>query len=615
MFWIDTIILIGSVLLLLAVLSIKFSSRLGMPVLVAFLFLGMLAGSDGIGGIEFEDYSLSYAIGNVVLVIILYSGGLATPLSAIRYAWKPAGLLATVGVFVTAIVTGLAAAWILNLPLTLGLLLGSIVGSTDASAVFSILRAGGIHIRRSLADTLEVESGSNDPMAIFLTVGLIEYLTGNLTHAWGAFFLLANQLIVGLAIGVVIGYVAVWALNKVQLEVAGLYPILAMAFGLISYGLAAELGGSGFLSTYLTGIVVGNRRIPFNRGIQSFHDASAWLGQIMMFVLLGMLSFPSRLVGVLLPGLAIAIVLMFIARPLAVYFCLLRTRFVNREKLFLSWVGLKGAVPITLAIFPLMNGIEGAATIFDVVFFIVIISAILQGSTLKWVAQFLRLDVPPKREPPITLEISSLHEVDADIVDYYIDADSQVAGKRIRDLALPAEVVIALVVRHHQSRLPKGSFRIEADDHVIVVVNRGVRQIVDRIFSRLSSDKRTVLDWPVQVEFPLRGSVRLRALNEFYSIKLAGVEDLTIDQWLRQQIADQELAVGLFVDSSGARLRIRELDPQNQIDLVGLTFVPEQFFTRSDKNSPESGSELTSSEPTEANIDEKNEPPTEQLKS
>jgi len=600
MFWIDTTILIGSILLLLGVLSNKFSARLGMPGLVAFLVLGMLAGSEGIGGIDFEDYVQAHAIGTFALVIILYSGGLATPLSAIRYAWKPAGLLATIGVFITALVTGLAAAWILNIPLALGLLLGSIVGSTDASAVFSILRAGGINIRRSLADTLEVESGSNDPMAIFLTIGLIHYLTGELTSVTGAFFLLANQLFVGLLLGVLVGYAAVWMLNKVFLEVSGLYPIMAMAFGLISYGLAADLGGSGFLATYLTGIVVGNNRIPFNRGIQTFHDATAWLGQIMMFILLGLLSFPSRLVEVFLPGLAIAGVLMFVARPVSVFVCLCLTRFSFKEKQFLSWVGLKGAVPITLAIFPLMSGIDDASILFDVVFFIVLISAVLQGSTLKWMAHHLKLEVPPKREPPITLEISSLHEVEADIVDYYIDADTKVVGRQIRDLALPEEVVVALVVRKRHSCLPKGSFQIETGDHVIVIVNRNVRQVVDRIFSRSSTDKAAT-EWPADVEFPLRGEVRLSQLFEFYSIKLNGAADTTIDRWICDQLSAKEVAVGKIVESNGARFRIRELGPTKKILLVGLTFLPEQFYGDNVENE-NSKVELTNS--TQVNVNQ-----------
>lgn len=485
MFWVDTTILVGSVLLLIGVILSKFSARLGMPVLVTFLALGMLSGSDGIGGIEFENYSLAYAIGTVVLAFILFSGGISTPLSAVRETWRPAGLLATLGVFITAVIAGLAATWVLDISLAHGLLLGSIVGSTDASAVFAIFRSGGVYVRRSLADTLEVESGSNDPMAIFMTIGMLQYLTHESTSLIGLLLLLSAQILVGLLVGVLIGMAAVWAIRKIRLEVAGLYPILATALGLLSYGLAADLGGSGFLSIYITGVIIGNNRVPFQRGIDAFHDATAWLGQIVMFILLGLLSFPSRLIDVVWPGLAIAAVLILVARPLAVFICLLRSRFHRREKLFLSVIGLKGAVPITLAIFPLLADVEGAKTLFDIVFFIVLASAIVQGTSIKWVAVHLGLTTPPKRVPPLTLEISSLDDVQADIVEYYIDEGSQVAGRPIRELGLPDEVIVAFVVRQQQIKLPKGRFCVESGDHLIVVLRRDVRPLVDRIFSRI----------------------------------------------------------------------------------------------------------------------------------
>jgi len=575
LFWIDTSILVGSILLLIGVVLSKVSARFGMPVLVTFLCLGMVAGSDGLGGIEFEDYSLAYAIGTIVLAIILFSGGLGTPISAVRDVWKPAGLLATVGVFLTAVITGLAASWILNLPISHGLLLGSIVGSTDASAVFSIFRSGGIYIRRSLADTLEVESGSNDPMAIFMTVGMIQYLTGEMNSGFSLLSLLCNQLLVGLIIGLGVGYAAIWTIRKIRLEVSGLYPILATAFGLLSYGLAADLGGSGFLSVYLTGVVIGNHRVPFQRGIEVFHDAMAWLGQIVMFIVLGLLSFPSRLAGVVLPGLAIAAVLIVLSRPLAVFICLNRSRFLTREKLFLSLIGLKGAVPITLAIFPLMSGIEGADAIFNVVFFVVLVSAVLQGTSLNWVAHRLKLNVPPKRVPPLTLEISSLEDVEADIVDYYIEEDTCAAGKAIRDLALPEDVVVALVVRQKQIKLPKGRFAIEVGDHVIVVLHRDVRPLVDRIFSRSRTENANQL-WnrPVDIPFPIRGNTRLRDLEELYHLRFEGNTDQTLDQWLRQQIASSDLLVGNSMVYDNVRFRVRSIDDHGRIAFVGMTFLP-----------------------------------------
>lgn len=563
-----------------------------MPVLVMFLGLGMLAGSEGIGGIAFEDYYLSYAIGTFALAVILFSGGLSTPFHAVRDAWKPASVLATVGVFITASITGVAAAWILKIDLKQGLLLGAIVGSTDAAAVFSILRTGGVHLRRRLSDTLEVESGSNDPMAIFMTVGLIQILIGKIDSVGDLIWLLVAQMGIGLIAGLAFGYMAVWVIRNIHLDTAGLYPILATAFGLFSFGMAVQMGGSGFLSVYITGMVIGNKKIVFQRGIEMFHDAGAWMAQIVMFIVLGLLSFPSRLLAVWLPGLAIAAVLLVVARPVAVFLCLCRSRFSFREQLFLSWVGLKGAVPITLAIFPLLSNldselkIESAQTIFDVVFFVVLVSAVLQGWSLPWVARKLGLETPAKKESAITLEISSLKDVEGDIVDYFVDSECRVAGKLIRELAFPEEVVVALIVHNNKIKLPKGSSRIEAGDHVIVVLRPHVRAMVDRIFSRpgsLNADH----DWPQAAEFPLRADMKVEDLENFYDISLDADKKLSLEQWLKSQIAKEDLLANQFVDRAMLRLRILEMSPQGEIKLVGMSFLTSQSSTPVGSTPPE----------------------------
>lgn len=596
---VETIILIGSVLLLLGILSSKFSARMGMPVLVMFLGLGMLAGSEGIGGIIFEDYNLSYAIGTLALALILFSGGLSTPYHAVRDAWKPASVLATAGVFITALITGLAAAWILKIDLMQGLLLGSIVGSTDAAAVFSILRTGGVHLRRRLSDTLEVESGSNDPMAIFMTVGLIQILTGQVNSPLGLLGLLISQMGIGLMAGLGIGYIAVWVIRNIHLDTAGLYPILATAFGLLSFGLAADLGGSGFLSVYITGMVIGNKKVVLQRGIEMFHDAGAWMAQIAMFIVLGLLSFPSRLLAVWLPGLAIAAVLLFFARPIAVFLCLCRSRFAFREQLFLSWVGLKGAVPITLAIFPLLSNmdspvkIESAKIIFDVVFFVVLVSAVLQGWSLPWVARKLGLESPAKKIPAVTLEISSLKDVEGDIVDYFVDAECRAAGKMIRELALPEEVVVALIVHHQKITLPRGDSKIEAGDHVIVVLRPHVRAMVDRIFSRPSAREKEK-SWPIASEFPLRGEMKVGDLEEFYDIKLGTDREVSLGVWLKSQFKSERLEANQYVDRAGLRLRVISLGTDGVASLVGMTFLPAEQVEPEEKSSDEKSSEVES---------------------
>ncbi|HUG68180.1 MAG TPA: potassium/proton antiporter [Pirellulaceae bacterium] len=574
MFLINTAILVAGVLLLLGIASSKFSARLGMPVLVMFLGLGMLAGSEGIGGIAFEDYSLAYAIGTLALALILFDGGLRTPYRSIRAAWKPAGILATAGVFITAVVTGVAASWILQLSLTQGLLLGSIVGSTDAAAVFSVLRSGGVHIRRRLADTLEVESGSNDPMAIFMTVGLIEVLSGQIEPGAGLLLMFLRQMVVGLIVGLLVGRVAVWAINHIQLGAAGLYPVLATAFGLFTFGLAADLGGSGFLAVYLAGMVIGNSRIVFHRGILLFHDAAAWLGQILMFIVLGLLSFPSRLLDVFVPGMAIAVVLVLVARPLAVALTLFPFRYSIRERLFLSWVGLKGAVPITLATFPLLAGLPAASLTFDIVFFVVLVSAVVQGWSLPWVARWLQLEVPPKREPPVTLEISSLFNVEGDIVDYYVDADTPAAGQMVKDLALPEEVVVALIVRNQQTLLPKGGSKIEAGDHVIVVLRPAVRPMVDRVFARREHEVRlTAL--PTALEFPLKGRIKVGELEQFYDITLSGNDEQTLDEWIRERAGKKQVTLGFTIPCDQLLLCVRGLTNEGHIEFVGMTILPE----------------------------------------
>ncbi|QDS94753.1 K(+)/H(+) antiporter NhaP [Roseimaritima multifibrata] len=568
---IETLILLTGVLLLLGIVSNKFSARLGVPVLFLFLVVGMLAGSEGIGGIEFEDYSLANGIGTIALCLILFDGGLRTPYSSLRAAWKPAGVLATVGVFLTALVTGLAASAILKVSILEGLLLGSIVGSTDASVVFSVLRSGGVNIRPRLANTLEVESGSNDPMAIFLTVGLIQVLTGAVPVGIGLAGLFFNQIVVGSIVGVGVGYCGAWMLQNVRLEAAGLYPVMATALGLFSFGVTAALGGSGFLAVYLTGIVIGNRRPVFHRGILIFHDAVAWICQILMFIALGILSFPSRLLDVAGPALLISVVLIFVARPLAVFLCAAPFRFAFRELTFLSWVGLKGAVPITLATFPMLAGLENASLMFDVVFFVVLVSALVQGWTLPTVARYLKLEVPSRSKPAVTLEISSLANVEGDIVDYYVEEDSGAAGIMLKDLALPEGVVIALIVRDEQTIPPQGRTRLNVGDHAIVILRPKVRAMVDRVFAA----RKDPVSLPRALEFPLRGSIKVLELEQFYAVRIAKESNATLAEIIKEKLSEEEFKVGATVRFDQIQLRILEIGDDGLIEYLGMTILPE----------------------------------------
>lgn len=565
-FAVDHLILVGGLLLLIGIASSKFSARFGVPVLVLFLAVGMLAGSEGIGGIDFENYTLAHGVGTVALALILFDGGLRTSMASIRMVWQPAVVLATVGVLITSLVTGLAAAYILDVSLLLGMLLGGIVGSTDAAVVFAILRSSGLRLRERLAATLETESASNDPMAIFLTVGLIEVLLGRTDLGVGLGLLFVQQMAVGAIAGIVVGKLAVQVINRINLEAAGMYPLLVTAAGLISFGLAAALGGSGFLAVYLAGIVIGNSRIVFQRGILFFHDASAWLGQIVMFVVLGMLSFPSRLIDVAPEGLLIALVLIFIARPLAVL-TVLPFGFDWRELTLIAWTGLKGAVPITLATFPLLLGVTGAPLLFDVVFFVVLLSALLQGIGLPYIARRLALELPAAPAPPVSLEITSLKHVDGDIVDFAIADDSLAIGRRIRDLALPDGVVIAMVARGQQIVPPKGSTQLLRGDHVFVVLRPELRRLVDRVFA----GARRADDVPIAVgEFPLRGSARVTDIEEFYGIALDAPAEMTLADVFRTRLPEKERRSGASIRVGGAVLVIHEVTRGGDVELVGL---------------------------------------------
>jgi len=591
MFVVDTLILVTGVLLLLGLVSSKLSTRLGIPVLVLFLLVGMFAGSEGLGGLEFEDYRLAHAIGTIALAIILFDGGLGTSLAAIRSSWKPSLLLATFGVLVTALITGVAASWILGISLLEGLLLGSIVSSTDASAVFSILRWGGAGLPKRIAAVLEVESASNDPMAIFLTIGCIELLLGHVTFGPGLLGLFASQMFVGGIVGLAGGYAAAWAVNRIELGAAGMYPLLVSSLCLLTYGAAVQMGGSGFLAVYLAGVVIGNRRLMFQQSIRRFHDAIAWLAQIIMFVTLGLLCFPSRLLEASGKAILISLVLIVVARPVAVLMSALPFGFNRRELTFMSWVGLKGAVPITLATFPLMFATPEvslqAPLLFDVVFFIVVVSAVVQGTSLTPVARWLGLECPREPEPPVTLELSSLRHLDGKIVDYAIGDDSRAAGRLVKDLALPGGVVIALIARGEKVIPPQGITRIHVGDHVILVLRHGTEPLVDQVFGRNLEERAEV---PPHVEFPFRGSTTVGELETFYSIHIDAPPETTLDEVMRRELGPGMTKLDAVVEFSMLRFRIQKLSSEGRIDLVGMSILPKSESADTEPDPPGTGS-------------------------
>lgn len=390
----DEWLFVAAIMLLLSIFAWKVSSRLGIPALLFFLVIGMLAGSDGPGGIYFDDAFVAQSVGVVALAFILFAAGLDTDWKAVRPALGGALSLSTIGVLLTAVIVAAFAVLLLHVSFQEGLLLGAIISATDAAAVFSVLGAKNLHLTGRLLPLLELESGTNDPMAVFLTLGLIDLLTNSHESIFAVILLFVQQMGIGTVLGLLIGWVSIWLIKRLNLDVEGLYRVFTIALVLFTYGLTAILGGSGFLAVYIVGLLLGNSAVQWMERTSRFHDGLAWLMQIAMFLILGLLVFPSRLPAVFVNGLLITGVAVFIARPVSVLLALLPVKMSLREKLFVSWVGLRGAVPIVLATFPLLAGIPRASILFDLVFFVVLASVLLQGVSVPFVAKWLRVISP-----------------------------------------------------------------------------------------------------------------------------------------------------------------------------------------------------------------------------
>ncbi len=470
--------LLAGAVLVGAVAAARAATRLGVPVLIGFLALGMLLGSDGPGGIDFDDPELARTLGVVGLVVILFEGGLTTPWRAVRPVLLPAALLGTVGVLVSAVATGAAAYWLFDLSYVTALMLGAVVASTDAAAVFATLRV--TTLRRRLSRVLEAESGGNDPMAVALTIGLIEWLDDPSFRADDLALLVVQQLGIGLVVGVAIGAVASRALARVSVAVFA--PVASLAIAAIAFGAADVVGGSGFLSVYIVGLWVGNSATPLRRQLVAFNQGTAFLAQIGLFVLLGLYVFPSRLPEVVLSGLALTAVLVFVARPLAVWICTAFQGFSHRERTLLGWAGLRGAVPVVLATFPQAEGVEDSETIFNAVFFVVLVSTLVQGTTLEPVARWLKLTTKarPVYQPP--LEIAAVQSLGSDLLEFVVAPDAAVAGTHVRDLQLPRDSLVAVIVRGEDAIPPRGSTLIQPDDRLYVLARAESRGLVQECF-------------------------------------------------------------------------------------------------------------------------------------
>jgi len=459
-----------AVLLLSSILASKVSDRFGIPALLLFLILGMLAGSEGIGGIYFDDPLIAQFVGVLALALILFSGGLDTHWPTVRPVLSHALALSTLGVLITALIVGLFVHLLLGVSFAEGLLVGSIISSTDAAAVFSILRSKSLSLKGRLKPLLELESGSNDPMAALLTIGVLQWLTQPGTSPWSMVLLFVMQMSVGAVVGYALGRAIAFLANRLKLGYEGLYPVFTLAMALLTYALATWLKGNGFLAAYLAGLVAGNHDFVHRRSLVRFHDGLAWLMQIAMFLTLGLLVFPSQLLPISGTALLVALCLMFVARPASVFLCLLPVRTLRlREKLFVSWVGLRGAAPIVLATFPYLAGIPQAGFVFNMVFFVVLTSVLLQGTSVPPVARWLHVDAPLARQRAFPLEYTRVEGLTSEIKELAITQNSPAAGRAIVELRLPDDFLVVLIARNNEFLVPSGGTTLLAGDRLLVL--------------------------------------------------------------------------------------------------------------------------------------------------
>jgi potassium/hydrogen antiporter len=468
----ENILLLGSILLFISIVASKTSFKYGIPTLILFLIVGMLAGSDGPGKIYFDDPKIAQFLGMVALTFILFSGGLDTKWESIKPVVRSGLSLSTVGVLITAVLVGLFTSYLLNVSILEGMLLGAIVSSTDAAAVFSILRSRNLGLKGRLRPLLEFESGSNDPMAYFLTISFIFLLQ----HPEASWMSLVPKFFMGMALGGACGYgfgkAMTWIVNRIRLDIEGLYPVLILSLVFFTFSFTDLIGGNAFLAVYIAAIMLGNSNLIHKKSLMKFYDGQAWLMQIVMFLALGLLVFPSRIVPVMPQGILISLFLILVARPLAVFISLSRATDLNfRKKLFLSWVGLRGAAPIVFATYPLLAGIGYAETIFNLVFFISVSSVLLQGTTLSIVARWLHLGVPEKVKRKFPLDIEIKDNFSSELIEVDIHPQSSVIGKAVVELKLPKTAMIVLIHRQERYLTVQGDTVIQLNDHLLILAD------------------------------------------------------------------------------------------------------------------------------------------------
>lgn len=562
---INTLFLLSGFLIALSVLASRLSSMVGLPLLLIFLGLGMLAGEEGVLGIQFDDYSMAFLIGHLALAMILLDGGLRTRLKTFRVGFKPALSLATFGVFVTSALVGIIAMWVFDLTIVQGLLVGAIVGSTDAAAVFSMLSGRGVHLNERVSATLEIESGTNDPMAIFLTLLLVEVLVGDIRGVSSTLLFLVTQFGLGLLIGLGAGWLSGKLLRWLDLA-PGLYALLALALGFFVFGLTSFLGGSGFLAIYLTGLMIGNQPGRHLNFILPVHDGLAWLSQIGLFLILGLLVSPSGLLEFALPASLVALALIFVARPLAVLITVKPFfKFRWREIGFISWVGLRGAVPIVLAIFPVIGGVDNAELYFNVAFAVVLMSLLIQGGTLPLMARWMRVEIPQGVTPNHRGPLGILPENDYEMFVYKVD-NQDLDDVPIRLLRFPSGAVISALFRQHAMLHPKGSTRLRLGDIICVIGRSDDLPALNRLFSGDAKLKRERAFFGT---FTFDGEALMRDVAGVYGLTLSpGESDMTLADFVSLRVGGHPV-VGDDVDWHGIHWVVSEMEG-NKVTKVGL---------------------------------------------